>query len=146
MNDPRHVDFATLVRATPERVYESLTTGRGLDAWFTTGAEVQAEEGGEVIFRWEDWGLERYTGEFRGSVLEAVQPTRFVFRWPADSGGYQTTVEITIEAHESGSVVRLIEHGFKDGSVGTQDLLNRSSGWAQALTLLKFYLEHGVRY
>ena len=29
---------------------------------------------------------------------------------------------------------------------GRQDLLNRVSGWAQVLTLMKFYLEHGVQY
>jgi hypothetical protein len=29
---------------------------------------------------------------------------------------------------------------------GKQDLLNRVVGWAEVLTLLKFYIEHGVTY
>jgi len=42
--------------------------------------------------------------------------------------------------------VRLIEYGYEDTLAGKQDLLNRVSGWAQVLTLMKFYNEHGVRY
>jgi hypothetical protein len=51
---------------------------------------------------------------------------------------------IEIESHAEGSVVRPVEGVYEDGGVGTQDMLNRASGWAQALTLMKFWVEHGV--
>ncbi len=138
--------FSTLVRVSPERVYDALATPEGLDSWFTTGAAVDARAGGSISLRWEHWGLEDYSGENGGAVLEAKRPQRFVFRWLADSGGYETTVEIDIEPHRDGSVIRLVGNGYEDSEVGMQDLMNRQSGWAQALTLMKFSLEHGVGY
>ena len=146
MTADRNATFATLVRSTPERAYDALATAQGLDGWFTTGASVDTRPGGSIVFRWKDWGLERFTGENGGPVLEAVRPKRFVFRWKADSGGYRTTVEIDFEPHAEGTLVRLVESGYPDGPVGLQDLMNRHAGWAQALTLMKFYVEHGVRY
>lgn len=140
------VNFKTLVRAAPERVYAALATGAGLDEWFTTGATVGARPGGVIHFRWQDWGLERYTGENQGTVLEARRPERFVFQWKADSGTYSTTVEIDFEPVPAGTIVKLVEHGYQATPEGRQDLLNRVSGWAQVLTLMKFYLEHGVQY
>jgi uncharacterized protein YndB with AHSA1/START domain len=140
------VNFKTLVRVAPERVYDALATGAGLDEWFTTGATVDAKPGGVIHFRWQDWGLERYTGENRGTVLEARRPERFVFQWKADSGTYNTTVAIDFEQVPEGTIVKLVEHGYQATPAGMQDLLNRVSGWAQVLTLMKFYLEHGVQY
>jgi len=146
MSADRKASFETLVRATPERVYDAIATAKGLDGWFTKGASVDTRPGGSIMFRWKDWGLEGYTGENGGPVLEAARPERFVFRWKADSGGYKTTVAIDFEPHPEGTVVRLVETGYEDGPVGMQDLMNRHAGWAQALTLMKFYVEHGVRY
>jgi uncharacterized protein YndB with AHSA1/START domain len=146
MTTNRRVTFSTLVRATPERVFDAIATAEGLDAWFTKGASVEARPGGSIRFRWENWGPDGYTGENGGPVLESRRPERFVFRWKVDSGSYETTVEISFQPRQAGTIVRLVEHGYEDSPAGTQDMLNRASGWAQVLTLMKFYLEHGVRY
>ena len=140
------VNFKTLVRVKPERVYDALATGAGLDEWFTVGATVDARPGGTIHFRWRDHGLDHYSGENGGPVLDARRPERFVFQWKADIGDYLTTVEIDFEPVEEGTIVKLIETGYADTAEGMQDLLNRVSGWAEVLTLMKFYLEHGVRY
>jgi uncharacterized protein YndB with AHSA1/START domain len=140
------VSFSTLVRVSQGRAYDAITTAEGLDAWFTTGASVDARPGGKIIFRWKDWGPERYTGENGGSVLEAKWPEHFIFQWKADSLSYDTTVEIYFEPTDEGTVVTLSEYGFEDSPAGLKDMLNRASGWAQALTLMKFYLEHGMKY
>jgi len=140
------VTFDTIVRAAPERVYDAVATAEGLDAWFTTGASVDARPGGSIMFRWKDWGVTKYTGEIGGPVLEATPPKRFVFQWTVDSGGYDTTLEIDLEPSDEGTIVRLVEHGYEDSPTGIQDMLNRAGGWAQAMTLMKFYVEHGVTY
>lgn len=140
------VNFKTLIRVQPERAYDAIATAAGLNEWFTTGATLDLRPGGEIRFRWKDWGLDRYTGEIPGTVLEVRRPERYVFQWRADSGTYDTTVDIDFEAVAEGTVVKLIETGYEDTPAGMQDLLNRVSGWAQVLTLMKFYLEHGVRY
>jgi uncharacterized protein YndB with AHSA1/START domain len=142
----RKVEFDTLVRAKPELVYDAIATAKGLDGWFTQGASVDPKAGGEILFRWKDHGLDHYTGENGGPILEAKRPERFVFKWKADSGLYLTTVEINFAPTDRGTVVRLTESGYEDSPVGVQDFLNRVSGWAQVLTLMKFYVEHGVTY
>jgi len=146
MSMEREVSFSTIVGAEPQQVYEAVATAEGLDAWFTTGATLEPSSGGALVFRWKNWGLEEFSGEIVGEVVEARPNRRFAFRWPVDSGGYMTTVTIDIEPHERGSVVRLVEGVYDEGDVGVQDMLNRASGWAQALTLMKFWVEHGVTY
>lgn len=146
MTTVREVRFQTIVRAEPEQVYDAIATAEGLNGWFTSSTTLEARPGGALVFGWKDWGVEKFTGEMTGDVVEARRPDRFSFRWPVDSGGYMTTVAIDIETHEEGSVVRLVEGVYEDDDVGTQDMLNRASGWAQALTLMKFWVEHGVTY
>ena len=146
MSMDQKVDFHSLIRTTPERAYDAIATSEGLDAWFTTGALVGAKPGGRIQFRWKNYGPEKYNGENEGPVVEARRPERFVFQWRADSGGYDTTVEIDFEPHEEGTIVHLVEYGYEDSPVGMQDLLNRATGWGCVLTLMKFYLEHGVTY
>jgi uncharacterized protein YndB with AHSA1/START domain len=144
MTNTREVRFDTIVRAEPENVFDAIATAEGLDAWFTSGTTLEARTGGALVFRWVDWGVEKFTGEMEGEVVEADRPEKFVFRWPVDSGGYMTTVTITIEASVEGAIVRLVEGVYEEGDVGNQDMMNRASGWAQALTLMKFWVEHGV--
>ena len=95
---PQKVDFRILMRVPPERAYDAIATAGGLDAWFTVGAEVDARRGGEIHFRWKDYGLHKYTGENRGPVLEADRPRRFVFQWKVDTRDYNTTVAIDFDA------------------------------------------------
>ena len=143
---PEKVDFKTLVRVPAERVFDALTTASGLDEWFTSRASISPVPGGEIVYRWKDWGPNKYTGEIRGKVHEIDRPNRYVWQWTADSGKYDTTVEITFTPTEEGTMVHLVETGYEDSVDGMRDLLNRVSGWAQVLTLMKFYLEHGVHY
>jgi hypothetical protein len=43
-------------------------------------------------------------------------------------------------------VVHLTEKGYTNTPGGRRNMLECASGWGEALTLLKFYLEHGVTY
>jgi uncharacterized protein YndB with AHSA1/START domain len=146
MEDERVVEFSTIVRAEPRRVYDAMATAAGLDGWFTKGTTLEARPGGVLVLRWKNWGVEDFTGEMVGEVVEARAVRRFVFRWPVDSGGYMTTVTIDFHTHRDGTLVRLSEGVYEKGAVGTRDMLNRAAGWAQALTLMKMWVEHGVRY
>lgn len=138
---------ATLVRAAPERVYDGIATAEGLDGWFTTGARVEARRGGEIFFRWQDWGVDRITVEENGRVLEALKPQRFVFQWyPAGPDSFATTVEIDFQAGRDETVIRLREFGFPDTPIGRRRQLDNAAGWGEALTLWKFYIERQIRY
>ncbi len=140
------IRHASLIRVEVGKVYDALTTADGLDGWFTTGASVDARPGGEIRFRWVAWGPDRLTTEDGGLVLEARRPHRFVFQWQPDHPGYATSVEIDLQSVEGGTIVRLREYGYQDTPSGRAALANCATGWGEALTLLKFYVEHGVRY
>lgn len=140
------IRYSTLVKAPPETVYDGIATARGLDGWFTAGAEVDARPGGVLHFRWREWGGDRATFEERGRVLEAERPRRFVFEWHPDSPDYATTVEIDFEPAPEGTLVRLVEHGYRDTPSGRRQILDCACGWGEALTCWKFWVEHGLRY
>lgn len=138
------IEHSTYVGALPERVYDTLTTAAGWDAWFTRGAEVDARPGGRIEFRWGNFGATRNTGEDGGAVLEADAPRRFVFQWtPGDS---TTTVELDLEPLGQGTVVRVRERGHSTSARDLEALVECAAGWGEALTLLKVYLEHGITY
>jgi uncharacterized protein YndB with AHSA1/START domain len=140
------IRHAVLVHAPPERVYDAFTTGEDLDGWFTSGAVVDPRPGGQIRFRWVAWGPDRVTGEDGGPVLEAFRPNRFVFQWHPGGPSYATKVEVDFEPAAEGTIVRLREHGYPDTPEGHRACLDCAAGWGEALVLLKFYVEHGLRY
>lgn len=138
------ISQATFIRATPEHVYTLLTTGEGWDAWFTSGAKVEPWPGGEIRFRWRNWGPDHIDADDFGAVVEAQEPRRFAFRWHPDGPDYATTVEIDLEPSGEGTVARLRESGYCNTASGIQSMVGCATGWGEAMTLLKFYVEHGI--
>lgn len=147
----RFVRFKTFVRAAPDRVFDALATADGLDMWFTSGCTLEPRAGGDLVFRWKDHGLEGFTGEYRGSVVEWRRPALFTFRWPVDLGDYQTKVTVAFQETSkphlgTGTLVSLEEGAYEDSVQGLQDMFRRTAGWAEVPTLLKLWVEHGARY
>lgn len=143
---PLEINHSTLIHAEPDRVYQAITTSHGLDSWFTQGASVDARPGGEIHFRWVDWGPNHISTQDGGPVLEAVTPGRFVFQWHPDGPEYATTVEINIHPSVDGTIISLREYGYADTPGAHKAMLDCAVGWGEALTLMKFYLEYGVHY
>ena len=81
-----------------------------------------------------------------GPILDAKRPQRFVFQWQPDGDAYYTTVEITFELVEGGTIIRLRERGYHDTPGGLNAMLGCATVWGEALALWKFYVEHGLRY
>ena len=130
---------SVFVRATRERVYDAFATAEGLDGWFTRGSRIDARPGGALLFRWVDWGAEKdITADVPGRVIEAKRPDRLVFEW--GEPGSESTVEIIFEAREGGTLVKLREFGFRT----VENVVENAGGWGEALTLAKFWLEHGI--
>jgi uncharacterized protein YndB with AHSA1/START domain len=147
----RVVRFSTFIRSTPERVFDALATAEGLDKWFTSSCTLETRAGGNLVFRWKDHGLEGFTGEYQGSVVEWRRSALFAFQWPVDLGNYRTTVTVSLQEKSiphlgTGTVVRIEEGTYEDSVQGLQDMFRRTAGWAEVLTLLKLWVEHGARY
>lgn len=137
---------STLIRASPERAYDAITTAEGLDSWFTIGSQIDPQPGGIMMFRWRNWGPDKVNQDSKAVVVEAKRPERFVFQWASDNPSYVTTIEIEFEKVEEGTVVRLREHGYHDTPSGRRALMECAAGWGEALTLMKFWVEHSIRY
>ncbi|HYR93099.1 MAG TPA: SRPBCC domain-containing protein [Methylomirabilota bacterium] len=132
-----HKEF---IRAPREKVYDAFATADGLNAWFTEGARIDARPGGAMVFRFVDWGADKINAEFAGRVVEARRPERFVFQWGIEKPEATTTVELTFEERDGGTLVQVREHGFVD----IKNALGNSVGWGQALTLTKFWVERAI--
>lgn len=146
MNDIEipNIEHSTYIDVSPDRVYRILTTGSGWDQWFTKGTFVDPKRGGEIRFRWKEFGASCWTLEDGGPVLEVEPDRRFSFQW--NPAGHPTTVTFDLEILGKGTLVKLIEHGYRANKEDLVAMIGCSVGWGEALTLLKFYLEHGITY
>ena len=119
--DELGLDVQIEVAATPEQVWEAISTGPGISAWFLP-AEVEGER---ITFH------HMPGGSSEAEVTDAEAPRRLRF---TEDGGAQAT-EFLVEARSGGTcVVRVVGSGF--GGKGADD------GWTAALLGLKLYLEH----
>lgn len=134
---------STYIAVPPSEAYRCLTTAACWDGWFTDGTEIDAREGGFIRLRWRDFGVAHLTMEDGGPVLEAVPDRRFVFRW--QPGSRPTTVTFDLSPLGDGTLVELTESGYPAASDDLATLVSCAAGWGEALTLMKFYLEHGIR-
>lgn len=134
---------AVLIHANPEKVFDAMTTAEGLDGWFTKGSSVDRRPGGQIIFKWVDWGPDKVNNEAKCPIIEVKIPERFVFKWWDD---YYTTVELDFEEVEEGTKVTVREYGYQNTKEGRRRCLECATGWGEALTLVKFYVEHNLRY
>lgn len=134
------IDHQVYVDAPMELVFKTLTTAAGWDAWFTQGTLLDARKGGNIRFRWVNWGPEHVITEDGGPILEIIPSHKFVFIWQPDE--HPTTVSINLSTRGEGTIVQLQDSGYTTPEV----FMYCAAGWGEALTLLKFYLEHNLTY
>src|SRR5262245_31548284 len=70
------ISHATVIHAKPERIFRLLATGEGWDSWFTSGATVDPRPGGEITWRWRNWGPDSVNADDVGIIVEAQSPRR----------------------------------------------------------------------
>ena len=76
----------------PDEVWEALTDPEQLEEWFANDVELDAQPGGDGVFRWDD-------GEERRATVLVVEPgERLLLDWD-DEG----EVEFTLEEVEEGT-------------------------------------------
>jgi uncharacterized protein YndB with AHSA1/START domain len=140
------IKYSTFINAPVEKVYKTLTTADGWNAWFTKATTIDLRVGGAIEFVWRDWAVDHVDFEDGGEILEVEQSRKFSFTWHRAYS--PTTVTFSLRKLGDGTVVDLTDSGYK-----FEDLSNEfcgfavcCSGWGEALTLLKVYIEHGITY
>ena len=133
----------TFIRADIETVFRAIATAEGLDEWFTKGSTLEQRNGGKIQFVWKDWGADSVNEKAGGPILEYDPPRRLVYKWGSEP---PSTVEIDLVERGGGTLITARETGYLNTKEGWARCLDCASGWGEALTLLKFYLEHGHIY
>ena len=132
--------YAKIARPVAE-VFAAVTDPKQLSAYFTTGgASASLVEGATVIWKFGD-----YPGEIPVSVTKLVPNERIEFSWGAEDGAYQTAVVITFEGLAGGgTLVRVVETGWRQGPQGLKGSYLNCSGWMQMLCCLKAFVEYRI--
>ena len=133
----------TIIRVDRNLVFEALATAPGFDRWFTRGTYLDEHTGGSLVFKWEDWGADRISSRATGRVVTYQRSLRFVFDWERRT---ETRVALEFSDTPDGTLVKVSEFGYPDEPSGWENCLDCATGWGEALTLAKFYLEHGITY
>jgi uncharacterized protein YndB with AHSA1/START domain len=124
------------INASPERVYEALTTPEGVRGWWTREVDLDSEVDGRGSFRF---------GKLETVVrIEALEPGRRVTWTPIQSdapGGWvDTTIDFGLERDGEQTIVRFAHRGYAQADDGYAIV---TTGWAWYLMSLKALVETG---
>jgi uncharacterized protein YndB with AHSA1/START domain len=136
----RTLELEQHVDATPEEVWEILTTGDGLSRWFPLDARVTPGVDGTV---WLSWG----PGCEGEAPIHVWEPGSH-FGWTEDHGqdaegrAIKVAVDFHIEGRHGDTVVRLVQSGF-DASADWDEMYDAlRDGWSYFLFNLAHYFQH----
>ncbi|MEW9555806.1 SRPBCC domain-containing protein [Nonomuraea sp. NPDC050783] len=122
------------VAATPEQVWDAISTGPGITSWFMGRSEV---EGGVVRTAFGGYELPD------SAVTAADPPHRFAHSSDPAGDGRFVAYEFLVEGRERGStVVRLVTSGFLPGDDWQDEFEAMSRGLEMYFATLVEYLGH----
>jgi uncharacterized protein YndB with AHSA1/START domain len=135
------------IDASPEVVFDVVSSPEHLREWWPDEAEYAAEVGASGRIGFGDSPQDRTWVQF--TVVEAIPPKLFSFRWTHDEGetaapGNSFLVRFELEpAAGGGTVLRLIETGFRergwDEAKVAAEYADHVSGWDYFLPRLPPY-------
>jgi uncharacterized protein YndB with AHSA1/START domain len=132
---------STLVRAAPAAVFELISSGTNWDKWFTDGSRFEPVVGSEVYLVWRGWSDDGADQTDQGVVMACDQDERFAFTW----GSPPSLVTFTTAPHPEGTWLQVVETGLPQTEAGLRRFAECSTGWGEALTLVRCYAEHSIR-
>jgi uncharacterized protein YndB with AHSA1/START domain len=137
MGEGRRLEKEVVVNATPDQVWEAISTGPGISAWFVPH-EIDPETG--------EAGADFGGGNTQGGRVLAWEPgKRLVFGGPESESEERAdfSLEFLIEGREGGAtVLRLVQSGFFEGDDWEAEFENFSTGWDLYFHNLAEYFNH----
>jgi len=143
------IDCTIEIRATPERVWQALTSKEELSAWFQVAIEGTIAAGSEV---WMRSTHPTHAGmRWPVRIVELTPPRRMVWRWHPGavdptvdySKESQTTVTFSLEPWAKGTRLSVAETGFDEISLARRAKVfaDNRQGWAEVLVWLQSHVE-----
>jgi uncharacterized protein YndB with AHSA1/START domain len=126
------------IEASPEAVWEALTTKEGLESWFPLEAAVEPGVGGSITLSWGP-GVE---GTAPIGTWEEGRRLVWIEGGSDDPAAVPVAVDFQIEGRSGKTVVRLVHSGFQATDDWGEFADHLDSGWRYFLFNLKHYLEH----
>lgn len=141
MGFPDRIERTVELTQPRQAVWEALTTGEGLAAWFGQQAEIDLRPGGSASMKWDNGH------EVEMRVERVEEPRVFGYTWqifglPKDDPR-RTYVEFTLEPAGSGTRLTVVETGFAQlpGDAHDKAYPGNAQGWAAELAELVAYLD-----
>ena len=132
----RTLEKELFIKASPERVFQALTTKEDLERWFLVKAEVDVRPGGAIRFEWGPDMVEV------GNILVYEPPHRLSYTWEAMEP-HPTTITFELTAQNDGTHLRLTHTGIGDGEDWDTYYNSVNGGWSAHLGDLVVLLETG---
>jgi uncharacterized protein YndB with AHSA1/START domain len=134
--------YTIYIAATPEKVWEALTTaGYSLKYFSDFAVEVDLKVGGAFVMRAPDGSV-----HISGEVIECEPPNKLTFtfnlNWPALTEKLGSTL-VTYEIERAGDAVKLTLMQSHDRPIDDDILSGGRAGWPAILSGLKSLLETG---
>ena len=127
------------IKASPNDVYQALTTRDGLAAWWTSDTHAESKVGGTLQFRFTADGVD--IGGFEMKVLE-LRPGQRVL-WQVVGGPEEwigTTISWNLKQEDDYAIVLFEHQGWREP---VEFMHHCSTKWAIFLMSLKSLLETG---
>jgi uncharacterized protein YndB with AHSA1/START domain len=126
-----------VIGASCEHVFDFIVKPSNMIRWLGLAAELEARPGGAV--RIDPNGRD----VIRGTVLEAIRPTKVVFTWGWEGTGHpvppgSTIVEIILAPEGAGTRLTLVHRDLPPDARESHDV-----GWTHYLARLKIVAEGG---
>jgi uncharacterized protein YndB with AHSA1/START domain len=136
MAHPFEIKDEVTVDATPEQVWDAITTGPQVDSWFMGRNEIEPRQGGAVRTDVGDFAME-------STVTACEPPKRFAHQSGEGPDGVSMAFEWQIEGRDGGrTVLRFVHSGFLGGEDWEAEYDALSKGDPMYLHKLAQYLTY----
>jgi uncharacterized protein YndB with AHSA1/START domain len=134
----RSVDHQYLIRTTPERLFEALTSPEWLVKWLSDTAELTPKKGTRYSLGWTNGPTHR------GTVLDVVPGRSLALSWEWPGVELQgTTFHLESEPAEGGALFKIRHTGFPREEKWADLYGGAEWGWTYFAMNLKSVLETG---
>ncbi len=136
-NEKNTLSFTQIVKTEPATVYQAFTNATTLREYLCDVASVDPKLGGRIYLAWNN-------GYYSAGCLTRLDENRALgFTWMGRDDPGPTQVDIDIQPHESGTLVRLIHNRLGADESWENPAREFQKGWEQGLENLASLLETG---